>query len=222
MSEMVELQVSGLLFDMDGVLVSSIASAMRCWRQWAAEYGVPNAEAIEIPHGVPARDIAQLLVPGVDVATALRRIEDLEIADTGDIVVLPGARALLDGLPLERWAIVTSATRRLLVARLAAAKLPVPERLISADLVVHGKPDPEPYLLGAKVLGVAADDCVVFEDAPSGVRSGVAAGCRVVGVLGTTPAATLRELGASWLVRSLESVTAAAVDGGLRLRIKTV
>ena len=176
MSELVTVEAAGLLFDMDGVLVSSIASAMRCWRRWAAEYGVAGAEGIEIPHGVPARDIAALLVPGIDVATGLRRIEDMEIEDAGDITVLAGVRELLGSLPLERWAIVTSATRRLLEARLAAAKLPVPERLISADMVTRGKPDPEPYLRGAEVLGVAAKDCVVFEDAPNGVAAGVAAG----------------------------------------------
>jgi sugar-phosphatase len=222
LSDSVTVEAAGLLFDMDGVLVSSIASAVRCWRRWAAEYGVPDAEKVEIPHGVPARDIAQFLVPGVDVASGLKRIEDMEIADAGDIQVLPGTRALLDSLPLERWAIVTSATRRLLVARLAAAKLPVPERLISADMVTKGKPDPEPYLRGAEVLGLAASDCVVFEDAPSGVKAGVAAGCRVVGVLGTTPAEVLRGAGATWLVPSLAAVTAEIVAGGLQLRVETV
>jgi sugar-phosphatase len=222
LSELVTVDAAGLLFDMDGVLVSSIASAVRCWRQWAAEYGVADAGKVEIPHGVPARDIARLLVPGIDVEVGLRRIEDMEIADVSDIQVLDGARALLESLPMERWAIVTSATRRLLVARLAAAKLPVPERLISADMVRNGKPDPEPYLRGAEVLGVKAEDCVVFEDAPSGVRAGVAAGCRVVGVMGTTPAKELREVGAGWLVPSLAAVTAEVVRGGLRLRVEAV
>jgi sugar-phosphatase len=219
---MVELQAQGLLFDMDGVLVSSIAGAVRCWRRWAAEYGVANAEQVEIPHGVPARDIAQLLVPGIDVATGLRRIEDLEIADVGDLTVLPGARELLQSLPLERWAIVTSATRRLLVARLAAAELPVPERLISADMVERGKPNPEPYLKGAARLGFAAKDCVVFEDAPGGVRAGVAAGCQVIGVLGTSTREELLAAGAVWLVSSLAEVRAQVVEGGLRVDVASV
>jgi sugar-phosphatase len=216
----VRLQASGLLFDMDGVLVSSIAGAVRCWRRWAAEYGVPHAEQVEIPHGIPARDIAQWLVPGIDVAEGLRRIEDMEIEDVGDLVLLPGAKVLLEGLPLERWAIVTSATRRLLVARLAAAQLPVPERLISADMVEQGKPNPEPYLRGAAVLGFDARECVVFEDAPNGVRAGVAAGCRVVGVLGTTPGAELLKAGAGWLVDSLAAVKAEVAGDGLRLELQ--
>jgi sugar-phosphatase len=207
---------------MDGVLVSSIASAVRCWRRWATEYGVVDAEKVEIPHGVPARDIARWLVPDIDAAEGLRRIEDLEIEDVGDLVLLPGAKDLLESLPLERWVIVTSATRRLLVARLAAAGLPVPKRLISADMVEHGKPNPEPYLKGAAVLGFAAKDCVVFEDASNGVKAGVAAGCRVVGVLGTTSAEELLEAGASWLVDSLASVTVEVVEGGLLLKVVVV
>jgi sugar-phosphatase len=215
------IEAQGLLFDMDGVLVSSIAGAVRCWRRWAAEYGVADAEKVEIPHGIPARDIAEWLVPGIDAAEGLRRIEDMEIEDVGDLVLLPGAMDLLQSLPLERWAIVTSATKRLLVARLAAAGLPVPERLISADMVERGKPDPQPYLKGAAVLGFHASECVVFEDAPNGVRAGVAAGCRVVGVLGTTPGEELLAAGASWLVESLAGVKAELAGGSLWLKLET-
>jgi sugar-phosphatase len=209
-----------MLFDMDGVLVSSIASANRCWKAWAKHYGVPVADDFEIPHGVRAAEIVKMLAPDVDVAEGLKRIEDMEIDDVHDIVTLPGALALLQSMPLERWAIVTSATDRLLVARLKAAKLPQPERLISANQVQRGKPDPQPYLMGAERLGVSAKDCLVFEDAPSGVKAGVAAGARVVGVLGTTPEAVLREVGASWIVPSLAAVTAVAIEGGLKVTIE--
>jgi sugar-phosphatase len=211
-----------MLFDMDGVLVSSIASANRCWRRWAAEYGIAVADDWQIPHGVRAEEIVMMLSPDVNVAEGLRRIEDMEIEDVHDIVTLPGARNLLESMPLERWAIVTSATDRLLVARLRAAKLPQPERLISANMVSKGKPDPQPYLMGAERLGVSPKNCLVFEDAPSGVKAGVAAGCRVVGVLGTTPGKLLRDLGASWLVPSLVAVTAVDELGGLAVRIEAV
>jgi sugar-phosphatase len=211
-----------MLFDMDGVLVSSIASANRCWKLWAKHYGVADWQDVEIPHGTRAEEIAKMLVPGIDVAEGLRRIEDMEIADVADIVTLPGARALLQSMPLERWAIVTSATDRLLQARLRAAGLPQPERLISANMVTKGKPDPQPYLMGAERLGVSAKDCLVFEDAPSGVIAGVAAGARVVGVLGTTPGETLLKDGASWLVPSLAAVRAVVSGDGLRVTIEAV
>jgi sugar-phosphatase len=211
-----------MLFDMDGVLVSSIASANRCWRRWAQHYGIAVADDWQIPHGVRAADIVKMLSPDVDVDEGLRLIEDMEIEDVHDIVTLPGARDLLESMPLERWAIVTSATDRLLVARLRAAGLPQPERLISANMVTKGKPDPQPYLLGAERLGVAAKDCLVFEDAPSGVKAGVAAGCRVVGVLGTTPAEKLLADGASWLVPSLAAVRGVAGADGLTVTIDAV
>jgi sugar-phosphatase len=168
-------------------------------------------------------EIVRMLKPEFDeaqVAEGLQYIEDIEAADTADITVLPGAKALLEQLPPERWAIVTSATRRLLVARLAAAGLPVPARLISAEMVERGKPDPEPYRRGAEMLGLAPNECVVVEDAPSGVGAGRAAGCRVLGVLGTHTASELRE--ATWVVASLEGIKVRVLADGLELRFTAV
>jgi mannitol-1-/sugar-/sorbitol-6-phosphatase len=196
----------GLLFDMDGVLISSIGSVTRCWRRWAKLYEIPNADTYEIPHGVRALEIIHSLRPDVDAAEALRVIEDMEIEDTADLKVLPGVKALLESLPPERWAIVTSSTRRLLLGRLKAAGLPVPERIVSADDVERGKPDPLPYVRGAEMLGLRPADCIVVEDAPSGVNAGVAAGCRVIGVLGTHAAEELP--GAEWYVRTREDFSA--------------
>jgi sugar-phosphatase len=216
------VETAGILFDMDGVLISSIASVDRCWRRWAEHYGVPDAEKVVIPHGTRAVDIIATLKPGLDVAEGLQVIEDMEIEDVGHLEVLPGVRALLESLPMERWAIVTSATKRLLLGRLAAAKLPIPTRIISGDMVLHGKPDPEPYVRGAELINALPGNCVVFEDAPTGVRSGVAAGCRVVGVMGTTAVKALRAVGVSWVVRSPEDVRAESLAGGLRLVLETV
>ena len=208
MSETTTLTFRGLLFDMDGVLVNSTGSAERCWRLWAAHYGVPDAERLTIQHGIRAVDIMERLKPGVEKVESLRLIEDMEIADTAGLRALPGARELLQSLPAEQWAIVTSATQRLLLGRLAAAGLPVPLRVISAEMVTRGKPDPEPYRRGAELVGADPADCLVVEDAPSGIRAGLSAGCRVLGVQGTYTAADLREAGADWIVRSLEDVSA--------------
>lgn len=213
----------GLLFDMDGVLISSIGSVVRCWRIWTKMYGVPGWETFEVPHGTRAIDIIRILRPDLDeagVQEGLRVIEDLEIADTEDLKVLPGARELLASLPPERWSIVTSATRRLLLGRLAAAGLPLPARIIAADDVVHGKPHPEPYMTGAKLLGFTPEECIVVEDAPAGVGAGVAAGSRVLGVLGTHAAEDLSA--ASWIVPSLTGVTARSVEDGLEVEFEAL
>jgi sugar-phosphatase len=216
LSESIAVKTKGILFDMDGVLISSIGSVDRCWKRWAKMYGIPDAENYQVPHGVRAIDIVKSLRPDIDPQEGLRVIEDMEIEDTADLKVLPGAKVLLAGLPPERWAIVTSATKRLTVARLTVAGLPVPERLISADMVERGKPDPEPYRRGAELLGLRPEDCVVVEDAPSGVGAGKAAGSRVLGVLGTHTCEELRE--ADWIVDSLERVVVRIDDGGLELR----
>jgi sugar-phosphatase len=210
----------GILFDMDGVLVSSIESVVRSWRLWAKRYDVPNAESFDLPHGVRAKDIIKTLLPDVDLQEAARVIEDIEVEDVADLRVLPGVKTLLAGLPPERWAIVTSSTRRLLLARLGAAGLPVPERIISGDDVERGKPDPEPYRRGAELLGFRPDECVVVEDAPSGVAAGKAAGCRVLGVLGTHSAEELVE--ADWVVGSLEELAVRVDPNGLELRFLPV
>ena len=222
MSGRITVEAAGLLFDNDGVIVSSIASVNRCWRRWAAHYGVPVAADFEIEHGTRAVDVMQKLVPGIDVVEGLKVIEDMELEDVADLEVLPGVKTLLESLPMERWAIVSSATYRLLIGRLKVAGLPVPERIVSGDRVVHGKPHPEPYLRGAKLIHATPGDCIVIEDAPSGARAGKAAGCRVLGVLGTHSAEELQAVGVDWVVESLERVKAEATPGGLRLTLDTL
>ena len=216
MSESVCVEAKGILFDMDGVLISSIGSVVRSWKRWAKQYGVPDAENYEVPHGMRAIEIVKMLRPDIDPIEGLDVIEDMEMEDMEGLTVLPGVKSLLESLPVERWAIVTSATRRLLLGRLAAAGLPVPLRLISADDVVNGKPDPEPYRRGAELLGFRPEECVVVEDAPSGVEAGIAAGCRVLGVLGTHSAEELAA--ADWITRSLEGLAVDARADGLALR----
>ncbi len=198
---------------MDGVLISSIGSVERCWRRWAKIYDVPNAESYEVPHGMRAIDIVRMLRPDIDAEEGLRVIEDMEMEDTADLRVLPGVKKLLEELPPERWAIVTSCTRRLLLGRLAAAGLPVPARIISGDMVERGKPDPEPYRRGAALLGFDPEDCVVVEDAPSGVGAGLLLGVGCWGCWGRT---RLRScVGADWVAESLDRVQVVAEEDGL-------
>jgi sugar-phosphatase len=219
----VKVETKGLLFDMDGVLVSSIGSVVRCWRQWAVQYELPNAEQFEVPHGMRAVEIIRMVRPDLDEAGVLegiRLIEDLETEDTADLTVLPGVRAVLESIPPERWAIVTSATQRLMLGRLKVAGLPVPTRIISGDMVERGKPDPEPYRRGAALLGYRPIDCVVVEDAPSGAEAGAAAGSPVLGVLGTHRAEELTAC--TWVVDSLERLVVRPKANSLELEFTPV
>ncbi|MGA8669612.1 MAG: HAD-IA family hydrolase, partial [Terracidiphilus sp.] len=126
--------------------------------------------------------------------------------DTDGVNVLPGVLDLLASLPPDRWTVVTSATEPLARVRLAAGGIPVPERIVTAEGVAQGKPHPAPYLAGAALLGFAPGECLVFEDAASGTKSGRAAGCTVIATTFSHPIETLRA--AHYLIPDLTGVTA--------------
>ncbi|MEU6525485.1 HAD-IA family hydrolase [Streptomyces sp. NPDC046924] len=213
------IHAQALLFDNDGTLVSSLESVRRCWTRWAVEYGITAEEfgRVEL-HGRPAVEIAADLLPARVVPEAVARIEELEVEDVpnGGAVLLPGTRDLLGALPAERWAVVTSATRRLAEARLAAAGI-LPKTLVAADDITRGKPDPEPYLLAARTLGVDPAHCVVFEDAPAGLQAGRAAGMTTV-ALATTHQA--HELTADLVVKDLSALSALVTDAGVEIAVR--
>jgi sugar-phosphatase len=208
----VEIRCKGVLFDMDGILISSIGSVERSWTKWALMRGVDPAYALSITHGRRAIETVATLRPDLDSEAELSVIEDIEIADGGGLTILPGVLDLLASLPAHRWTVVTSATDRLARIRLAQAGLPVPSRLITAESVIQGKPDPAPYRAGAELLGLAAEDCVVFEDAAPGARAGRAAGCTVIATTFSHPAESLDA--AHYLVEDVTGVAVKTLAGG--------
>ena len=196
---MISMRCRGVLFDLDGVLVDSTPAVARVWAWWAREHGFDPEEVVKKAHGRPSITTIRELLPDADHAAEDREVERREIADVEGVIPLPGAMELLQALPLERWAIVTSCTRALAHVRIAAAGLPKPKHLVTATDVRHGKPHPEPYLKGAQILGIPADDCLVIEDAPAGIRAGKAAGARVLALRTTASDAELQQAGADWI-----------------------
>ena len=162
---------------MDGTILTSIKAAERVWGQWAASHGLDVEAFLPTIHGKRTEEtIRALELPGVDPLAEAAFITRAEIEDVAGVEAIRGVAAFLDSLPVGRWAIVTSAPRLLAEARIAAAGLPVPEVLVAAEDVERGKPAPDPFLLGARKLGVAPADCLVFEDTLAGLRSAAAAG----------------------------------------------
>ncbi|MEU6091141.1 HAD family hydrolase [Streptomyces sp. NPDC047085] len=213
------MHAHALLFDNDGTLVSSLDSVERCWTKWAREYGITAEEFRRVAlHGRPAAEIVADLLPARLVAEAVARVEQLEVEDVpgGGVHLLPGTREFLDSLPADRWAVVTSATRRLAEARLDAVGI-LPKTLITADDITRGKPDPEPYLLAARQLGVDPAHCVAFEDAPAGLQAGRAAGMATV-ALATTHRA--EELDADLVVKNLSALSALVTNGGVDIAVR--
>ena len=211
---MVEVTCSGLLFDLDGVLVDSTPAVARVWTRWALERGFEPEEIVRRAHGRPSINTIRELLPYTDYEAENLQVERGEIEDVAGVVPLPGARELLNSLPTDRWAIVTSCTRALADTRLRAAGLPTPPRIVTCDDVKNGKPDPEPYLTGASLLGVPAPKCLVFEDAPAGIRAGKAAGALVVAFRTTAPDSELEEAGADWILSGCGSLSVLESDHG--------
>lgn len=173
------IEIKALLFDNDGVLVDSHDSVDACWAKWAIEYGIEGF-SISNHYGTRAQDLVLSLVGEELFEEANNRINELEQESAHETVPLPGAVELLPSLPVDRWTICTSANPKLGLARVQAAGLPVPKHLVTGGDVKHGKPAPDPYLLGASRLGFDPSDCVVFEDAQAGVLSAKAAGVHMV------------------------------------------
>jgi mannitol-1-/sugar-/sorbitol-6-phosphatase len=176
------MQCSGVLFDLDGVLIDSTPCVSRVWRQWAMEKGLDPDRVVHVAHGRRSVETIALVAPALDAEAENLEVERRELADTEGLTVFPGALELLRALPLGMWTIVTSGTRPLATLRLQVAGLPLPERMVTADDVTQGKPHPQPYLKGAEILGLNPVDCVVLEDAPSGLKAARAAGCRSFGI----------------------------------------
>ena len=179
-SSPVEIRCKAVLFDMDGILISSLESVERAWRKWAILRGVDPDYTCEMAHGCRALDTFVKLRPDLDPEEELKIVEDSETTDFHDVHPMPGALELLAALPTGRWTVVTSAGDNVARVRLQAAAIPVPQHIVTASNVTQGKPHPAPFLDGAALLGFDPADCVVFEDSASGVRAGKAADCTVV------------------------------------------
>lgn len=174
------------LFDMDGTLLNSIAAAERVWGIWAERHGLDVAAFLTTIHGARAIDtITRQALPGVDPEVEAQWITEAELNDVEGVVAIDGAVAFLNSLPGDQWALVTSAPRELALRRLQAAGITPPAVLVTAEDVAVGKPDPACYVLGAQRLGVPVQDCLVFEDAPVGIRAAEAAGADVMVVTST-------------------------------------
>lgn len=216
----VRLAVSGILFDLDGTLLDTSGPTSRSWTTWAVEHDVSAEDFVRVgSHGRRSVDLVEALVPTGRVGAALARIHELELADLDDIVPVPGAGDLLRALPAECWGIVTSGDRRLATARLLAGDLAfaADRLLVTGEEVAAGKPDPAPYLAGARALGRAAACCLVVEDAPAGIDSGVAAGARTLAL--TTTVAHAELMAADGVVVDLRSVRVLSVQRAVELDV---
>jgi sugar-phosphatase len=219
-SRTVTLHPRGILFDMDGVLISSLGSVERSWQKWAQAREIDPELAIRTAHGRRAIETVRLLRPDLNDMKELEWLEEMEIVDNIGLETLAGVERILENLPEKYWTVVTSATERLARSRMKAGGIRVPARIISADMVTHGKPHPEPYRKGAELLGLSPADCLVIEDSASGAQAGHAAGCQVLATLYSHSLESLKD--ADWIVRSLDDVHVEVEGDALEVRLMPV
>ena len=206
-----------VLFDLDGVLVDSTASVERAWRGWADQHGLLFEDVILHAHGRRTAETIAAVAPHLDARAEALALEDDEVVRSAEIAPLPGAHELLRQLVGARWAIVTSGPRRLAGARIEACGFPPPRALVTGDDVAQGKPHPEGFCSAAQSLGVTANDCIVFEDAPAGVEAARTAGAIVVALTTTHDIAALG--GAHSHIDNLAQVSASIrANGAIALR----
>lgn len=207
-----------VLFDNDGTLTDSTAAVERAWRAWAAHHAVP-VERLLAYHGVPSRSIVEAVVEThVDVDLATADIDRRELEDLAGVRALPGAVDAMAAVG-DRAAIVTSAGRELAGLRLHAAGLVAPEAFVTADDISRGKPDPQPYLIGAQKLAADPSRCLVVEDAPAGLQSARAAGAATLAVT-TTSSAEALEACADLVVQDLSAVEFTSTPAGIRVSLR--
>ncbi|MGY6028609.1 Sugar phosphatase [Phytobacter sp. AG2a] len=211
------MQCKGFLFDLDGTLVNSLPVVERSWCEWADRFGIAHDEVLNFIHGKQAITSLRHFMPGkseAEIQAEFTRLEAIEAKDTDGVVALPGAVELLNHLnDLEiPWAIVTSGSVPVAHARHRAGGLPMPEVFVTAEQVARGKPEPDAYLLGAKLLGLAPEACVVVEDASAGVLSGLAANCHVIAVNVPDDSPRLDEV--DYVLTRLDEVTVTRQEDG--------
>ena len=167
------------LFDLDGTLVDSNGIVDRVMEAWCQQNGVSYSEIKDSNHGSRSVDTVAAVAPHLDAVQAAADIEAGERAELVDLGEIEGARSFLSQVPQGRWGIATSSYLLTAEEKLRAASIPIPRVLVAADGVLEGKPHPEAYLKASMELGYRPEDCLVFEDSETGVRSALNAGCRV-------------------------------------------
>jgi sugar-phosphatase len=204
---------------MDGTLVDSTAVVERGWAWWATRHQLPLEEILRFSHGRPTAATYEHFLPEIDHTAELAEMLAFEETELHGITAVPGAEKVIAATQQGAWAVVTSATRKLALARIAAAGLPLPEVLVPVDEIKKGKPDPEGFLLAAKRLGVNPKECLVFEDTSPGIQAGLNAGMQVIGLLTTM---TAQDLAHQPLTRDFRDVRVTALVAGFEVEFQKI
>lgn len=182
------------LIDMDGVLYDSMKYHTLAWHQLATELGIPaTRDQFYLYEGMTGAATLDLLFqkafghpcPPEKIEEYYRR-KTVIFREIGRKELMPGAAEMLRGLKEAglRCVLVTGSGQDSLINEIENdyPGIFLPDDMITAHDVTHGKPHPEPYLRGLEKAGVSAEEAIVIENAPLGVRAGKAAGIFTIAV----------------------------------------
>ncbi|MFT6908924.1 MAG: sugar-phosphatase [Oleiphilaceae bacterium] len=203
-----EIQCKAFLFDLDATLVDSTICIENIWRRWSIIHGQSFEDTLKASHGSTIINTLNTISPKFATEQCCMEVQDIAIQEMRNAKEIKGAAKLLEKIYSEPWAVVTSSNRAIAIAQLAHAGLPEPPVLIAAEDVVHAKPHPEPYLIAANLLNVTISDCLIFEDSPIGIKSGLDSGAKVVVVSPHCLKITIDEI--SGTIGDFENVTVKA------------
>ncbi|MFP3029059.1 MAG: sugar phosphatase [Arsenophonus sp.] len=209
------LKCKGFLFDLDGTLVNSLPNVEDCWGEFSHRIGVSKMDVLHYIHGKPAITSIRHFMPNAteaEINEIFYWLENLELANTSGIAALPGAIDLLEQLNALSipWAIVTSGTVPIAFNRGKVAGLPKPKHLVTIEMVKQGKPQPDPFLLGAQLLNLPPKACIAVEDAQAGIYSALDAGCQVIAVHEPESMSRLEEI--SLIIKSFTELNISKPD----------
>jgi mannitol-1-/sugar-/sorbitol-6-phosphatase len=206
---MKRFECRAILFDLDGVLVDSTAYIEDQWRRWATAKGLAAERFLQVCHGRRAVETIRLAAPELDAEAEVAAFKPEVGGDCRALTATEGAVRLVGMLPAGSWAVATSGPRVVATDRLQQAGLPVPAVLVCAEDVLHGKPNPDVYLMAAAALAVSPEECIVIEDAPAGIEAARAAG---MGVIALSTTHSCSELAADACALSLTRIHLGRVD----------
>ena len=210
----------GIIFDMDGVLLDSEPYIIEAVTRMFDEFGLKiTAEDFHPYTGTGEKNCVRSMAKNynfsIDLGEATMRTYDiyLELIN-GKLKPLPGAKEFIDKCKQlgKKVAIATSADIRKVVGNLAEIKIP-PETfdaIITANNVMHTKPAPDIFLLAAEKMGIDARECLVVEDALSGIQAAKTAGAKCLAITSSFTPQIL--IGADFYAPDLANVPAQAIN----------
>lgn len=215
-----------VLFDMDGVLFDSMPNHARSWAQVCTEFGLKmEPEEAYMHEGRTGSSTINILTQRYWNRDATQQEIEAIYAEKcrmfnacPEAGKMPGAEEVLANVKRLglKIVVVTGSGQKSLLDRLELGYPGYfsPELIVSSKDVTHGKPSPEPYLMGLKKAGVAPWEAIVVENAPLGVHAGVAAGVFTVAVnTGPLPAEVLLNEGANLLYPSMTAFAQSPLFG---------